>query len=111
MKFLTEEPSPSPFSSHLSSNICLRILFSNTLSLHSSLHVRDHVSQPYSTTGHIIGLYNFGLGVKCSLRDLRFAGSNPAEVEGFFSGRKHPEHMSSGSDFKLGVPSLRFQAR
>ena len=28
-----------------------------------------------------------------------------------FSGRKNPEHKSSGRDFKLGVPSLRFQAR
>ena len=25
--------------------------------------------------------------------------------------RKNPEHKSSGRDFKLGVPSLRFQAR
>ena len=52
-----------------------------------------------------------GLGVTCSPRDPRFAGSNPAEVNGFFSGRKNPEHKSSGRDFKLGVPSLRFQAR
>ena len=37
-------------------NIRLRILFSNTLSLHSSLNVREHVSQPYSTTGNIIAL-------------------------------------------------------
>ena len=29
----------------------------NSLSLHSSLNVRDHVSQPYSTTGNIIVLY------------------------------------------------------
>ena len=35
----------------------LRILFSNTLSLDSSLNVRDHVSPPYSTTGNIIVLY------------------------------------------------------
>ena len=28
-----------------------------------------------------------------------------------FLGRKNPEHKSSGRDFKLGVPSLRFQAR
>ena len=28
-----------------------------------------------------------------------------------FSGRKHPEHKSTGRDFKLGVPSLRFQAQ
>ena len=47
----------SPFSSLLGPNICIRILFSNTLSLHSSLNVRDHVSQPYSTTGNIIVLY------------------------------------------------------
>ena len=37
--------------------IRLRILFSNTLSLNSSLNVRDHVSQPYNTTGIIIFLY------------------------------------------------------
>ena len=35
-------------------NILLRILFSNTLSLHSSLNVRDHVQQPNSTNGNII---------------------------------------------------------
>ena len=32
-------------------------IFSNMFSLHSSLNVRDHVSQPYSTTGNIIVLY------------------------------------------------------
>ena len=44
-----------------------------------------------------------GLGdleVTCSPRDPRFAGSNPTKVEGFFSGRKNPEHKSSGRDFK-----------
>ena len=39
----------SPFSSFLLPNIRLRILFSNTLSLHSSFNVRDHVSQPYTS--------------------------------------------------------------
>ena len=39
---------PHYVASLLGSNIRLRILFSNTLSLHSSLNVRDHVSQPYS---------------------------------------------------------------
>ena len=38
----------------LDSNIRLMILFSNTLSLHSSLNVRHRVSQPYSKTGNII---------------------------------------------------------
>ena len=47
----------SPFSSLLGPNIRLRILFSNTFSLHFSLNLRDHGSQPYSTTGNIIVLY------------------------------------------------------
>ena len=42
-----------------------------------------------------------------------------SEIRGFksgwgrwiISGRKNPEHKSFGRDFKLGVPSLRFQAR
>ena len=51
-----------------------------------------------------------GLGVKCSHRDPRFAGSNPAEFDGFFSGRKNLEQKYSGRDFKLEVPSQRFQA-
>jgi hypothetical protein len=34
------------------------------------------------------------------------AGSNPTEADWFFSGRKNPEHKSSGRDFKLGVPGL-----
>jgi hypothetical protein len=35
----------------------LRTLFSNTLSLCSSLKVRDQVSHPYKTTGRITGFY------------------------------------------------------
>ena len=49
MKFLIVEPSPLPIL--LGPNIHLRILFSNTLSLDSSLNLRDHAAQPYSTTG------------------------------------------------------------
>ena len=52
-----------------------------------------------------------GLRVTCLPQDPRFAGSNPTEVDGFFSGRKNPQHKSSGRDFKLGVPSQRYQAR
>ena len=40
----------SPFSSFLGANARLRILFLNSLSLHSTLNVRDHVSQLYITT-------------------------------------------------------------
>jgi hypothetical protein len=38
-------------------NILLNTLFSNTLSLCTSLNVRDQVSHPYKTTGTIIVLY------------------------------------------------------
>jgi hypothetical protein len=38
-------------------NILLNTLVSNTLSLCSSLYVRDQVSHPYRSTGKIIVLY------------------------------------------------------
>ena len=44
-------------SSLLGPNILLNTLFSNTLSLHSSLIVSDQVSHPYRTTSKIIVLY------------------------------------------------------
>jgi hypothetical protein len=44
-------------SSLLGPNIPLSTLFSNALSLCSSLNVRDQVSHPYKTTGRIIALY------------------------------------------------------
>jgi hypothetical protein len=49
----------SPVTSfHLGTNILLRTLFSNILSLCSSLIVRDQVSHPYKTTGRIMVLSN-----------------------------------------------------
>ena len=39
------------------SNIRLRILFSSSLSMHSSLNIKGHVSLPYRTTDNIIVLY------------------------------------------------------
>jgi len=44
-------------SSLLDPNILLNSLFSNTLSLCSSLNVRDEVSHPYKTRGKIVVLY------------------------------------------------------
>ena len=44
-------------SSLLDPNISLSTLFSNTLSLRSSLNASDQVSHPYKTTGRIIVLY------------------------------------------------------
>ena len=63
-----EVPHCGAFSTpHSHPNICLRILFSNTLSLDSSLNVRDHASQPYSTTGNIIVLYYWRAFVNAAL--------------------------------------------
>jgi hypothetical protein len=45
-------------SSLLRPNILLSTLFSNTLSLCSSITVTDQVSHPYKTTGKIIVLYS-----------------------------------------------------
>ena len=49
-----------------------------------------------------------GLEATCLPRDPRFAGSYSAEVDVFFQDVKIPEHKTSGRDFKLKVPSLRF---
>ena len=38
-------------------------------------------------------------------------GFKPGRGRWIFSGRKNPEHKSSGRDFKLEVPNLRFLAR
>jgi hypothetical protein len=46
-------------SSLLGPNILLKTLFSNTLSLCTSLSMRDQVSHPYKTTGRIVVLYIF----------------------------------------------------
>ena len=50
MNFLILELPTLPF---------LSTLFSNTLSFHSSLNVRDHVLKPNNTTGSNIALYIF----------------------------------------------------
>ena len=45
-----------------------------------------------------------GLGVPYSPRDPS-SSLNPAEVDEFLSGRKNPEHKTSGRDFKGGPES------
>ena len=57
MKFLIVEPSPLSILIPLGTKYSPQDSFSNTLSLHSSLNVRDHISYTYSTTGNIIVLY------------------------------------------------------
>ena len=64
--------SPVP-SSPLGPNILLNTLFSNTLSLRSSLNVSDQVSHPYKTTGKIIVQYILIFKfVDSKLEDKRF---------------------------------------
>ena len=54
LTFLIMEPSHSPFSFLLGPNASLKILFSDSFSLHSCVIVRDRVSQPYSTQCSIL---------------------------------------------------------
>ena len=42
---------------------------------------------------------------------IRFGGSNPAEVDGFFQDVKILSTSPPGGTFKPWVPSLKFQAR
>ena len=48
------ESSPLLIRNPFGQNIRLRFLFSNALSMRSSLTVRDHASHPYSTYGNIV---------------------------------------------------------
>ena len=48
-------------SSLLGPNFLLSTLFSNTLSIRSSLNVSDQVSHPYRTAGKIVALYDLNL--------------------------------------------------
>jgi hypothetical protein len=60
VQFFIMKFSPSPVtSSLLGPNILLNTLFSNTLSLRSSLAVSDRISHPYKITGKIVVMYNF----------------------------------------------------
>jgi len=60
-------------SSLLDPNIFLSNLFSNTISLRSSLNVSDQVSHPYNTTANSIVLYILIFTFLCSeLEDKRF---------------------------------------
>jgi hypothetical protein len=58
-------------SSLLGPNILLNTLFSNTLSLRSSLSVSNQVSHPYKTNGKIIVPYIFKF-LDSKLEDKRF---------------------------------------
>jgi hypothetical protein len=58
MKLLFMQLPPISSSSLFGANILLSTLFSHTLSLCSSLNIRDQVPHPYRTTSKIIVLYN-----------------------------------------------------
>ncbi|PNF43690.1 hypothetical protein B7P43_G14620 [Cryptotermes secundus] len=53
-------------------NILLTTLFSNTLSLCSSLNVRDQVLHPYRTTGKIVMCILIFMFLGCRQEDKRF---------------------------------------
>ena len=52
----------------------------------------------------IFTFYNIfvSLELMCSPRDQRFTGSNPAEVDEFFSGHKNPEQSPPGGTLSRG---------
>ena len=69
-------------SSLLGPNILLSTLFSNTLSLRSSLNVSDQVSHPYNTTGIIIafkGTINLNPPCRGQLLEFKLAASLRAQ--------------------------------
>jgi hypothetical protein len=57
VKFIIMQFSPRSVFLLSGPNILLKTMFSHTLSLYSSLKVRDQVTYPYSTTGKITVLY------------------------------------------------------
>ena len=62
------------FSSLSGPNVPLNTLFSNTLSVHSSLNVSDQVSHPHKTTGKITVLHILlFIFLHCKLEDTRFS--------------------------------------
>ena len=68
---------PPATSSVLGPSILLKPLFSNTLSLRSSLNVSDQVSHPYKTTRKFIVLYNLTfkfLDIKLEKKRFRTEG-------------------------------------
>ena len=81
MKSLLRSLLHSPFSSLLGPNIPFWILFSNTLSLHYSLNVRDHGSEPYSTIGNIIAINNSIFKKLIKSVVYSFQGSQAGQVD------------------------------
>ena len=97
MKFLIMEPSTLPFSSLLGPNIRIRILFSNTLTLNSSLNVRDHVSQPFFSTNreYFIKMYRlFTLSRNGTFSNIQFLQQFPL----FLSILEYSKHLHNFYD-------------
>ena len=87
-------------SSLLGPNTLLSILFSNTLSLRSSLSVSDQVSHPYRTTGNIIVLYILMLHYYSKIFDSAAEGHDTVRwTTPYFSG-----HCYFLSLFFLSLP-------
>jgi hypothetical protein len=67
----------------LKSKYSLRTLFSSTLSLCSSLSVRDQVSNPYKATGRIMVLYIVGKHCWETIFKNKFSSYSVYEISGF----------------------------
>ena len=63
---------------------------------HAIYIISIKILEAFVLSSVLVSLGDFG--VTCPSRDPWFAGSNPADVDGFFSGRKNPEHESSGRE-------------
>jgi hypothetical protein len=94
----------SPITSfHFGPNILLNTLFSNILSLCSSLNVRDQVSHPYRTTGKIIILYILVCKFLDSRRVSTTAGNKKAIPYHHKPNRKYPYLSVWGGPLSLGI--------
>ena len=99
----------SSSASLLGPNIRDRTLFSNTLSLRSTLNVRDHASQPYSTTGNIIALniIYYIINTWSKIFGLFFTKiARTEECEIWHSCRWHREWVQNANIFLKIMPTI-----
>ena len=91
----------------MAGDLCTAARIISLLPLSFATDVTDGASGLWLETWTGVGLG--GLEITCSPRDPRFTSSNLVEVDGFFQDVKILSTSPPGG--KLGVPSLRFQAR
>jgi hypothetical protein len=94
-------------SSLLGPNILLSTLFSNALSLCSSLHVRDQVPHPYKTTGRIIPFSdNLSHFLYALFLEESLAGNRPCKRRAAESDRQKKQKVALNCYKKLQQSTL-----